>query len=162
MNETEREAAVDREIVITRIIEAPPELVFEAFTEVRHLSAWWGPQGFTTSTASFDFRVGGEWFFTLHAPDGTDYPEWITWTELTPPQRIGMLHGEYRGDPNTFTSVLTFTAEAASTRVEMRTLFPTARHRDEAVEKYHALEAGRQTLGNLADYATGRQRTADR
>jgi uncharacterized protein YndB with AHSA1/START domain len=49
----------DREIVISRVISAPRELVFEAFTEVRHLSRWWGPDGFTTTTRAFEFRVGG-------------------------------------------------------------------------------------------------------
>src|SRR5213079_2676507 len=60
----------DREIVISRVIDAPRELVFEAFTEVRHLSRWWGPEGFTTTTRSFAFRVGGEWDFVLHGRDG--------------------------------------------------------------------------------------------
>ncbi len=62
--------------------------MFEAFTEVRHLSRWWGPEGFTTTTRSFEFRVGGEWDFVMHGPDGTDYPEWITWTDIAPPERI--------------------------------------------------------------------------
>ena len=52
-------ATADREIVISRLISAPRELVFEAFTEVRHLSRWWGPEGFTTTTRAFEFRVGG-------------------------------------------------------------------------------------------------------
>jgi len=97
-----RSATVDREIVISRVINASRELVFEAFTEVRHLSRWWGPEGFTTTTQSFEFRVGGEWVFVLHGPDGTDYPEWITWTEISPPERIALLHGEFREDPNGF------------------------------------------------------------
>ena len=46
-------ATADREIVISRAISAPREVVFEAFTEVRHLSHWWGPDGFTTTTESF-------------------------------------------------------------------------------------------------------------
>jgi uncharacterized protein YndB with AHSA1/START domain len=52
-------ATADREIVITRGIDAPREPVFEAFTEVRRLSRWWGPDGFTTTTRAFEFRVGG-------------------------------------------------------------------------------------------------------
>src|ERR1700674_1521351 len=68
-------ATADREIVISRVISAPRELVFEAFTEVRHLSRWWGPEGFTTTTRAFEFRVGGEWVFVMHGPDGTDYQE---------------------------------------------------------------------------------------
>ncbi|MET3807873.1 uncharacterized protein YndB with AHSA1/START domain [Nakamurella sp. UYEF19] len=144
----------DREIVISRAINAPRELVFEAFTEVRHLSHWWGPNGFTTTTRRFEFRVGGEWDFVMHGPDGTDYQEWITWTEIVPPKRIALQHGESRDDPNVFESVLTFTPEGAATRIEMRTVFPTKETRDQAIEKSHAVEGGRQTLANLAAYVT--------
>jgi uncharacterized protein YndB with AHSA1/START domain len=144
----------DREIVISRNIDAPRELVFEAFTEVRHLSQWWGPEGFTTTTRSFEFREGEAWDFVMHAPDGTDYQEWITWTEIAPPERIAMLHGESRDDPNAFESVLTFEPDGAATRIEMRTVFPTAELRAEAVEKYHAIESGQQTLSHLATYVT--------
>jgi uncharacterized protein YndB with AHSA1/START domain len=159
MAATERSAqrqstTADREILISRLINAPRELVFEAFTEVRHLSQWWGPDGFTTTTRAFEFRVGGEWDFVMHGPDGTDYQEWITWTEITAPERIELLHGESRGDPNAFESVLTFAPEGAATRIEMWTAFPTKELRDEAVEKYHAVEGGQQTLGKLAAYVT--------
>src|SRR3954447_20798529 len=126
-------ATADREIVISRIINAPRELVFEGFTEMRHLSRWWGPDGFTTTTRAFEFRVGGEWEFVMHGPDGTDYAEWITWTEIATPERITLLHGESRDDPNAFESVLTFEADGAATRLVMRTLFPTKRLRDDAV-----------------------------
>lgn len=145
----------DREIVISRIIDAPRDLVFEAFTEVRHLSQWWGPDGFTTTTRAFAFHADGEWDFVMHGPDGTDYQEWITWTEITPPERIAMLHGESRDDPNAFVSVLTFEPDGDATRVEMRTLFPTRELRDMAVEKHHAIEGGQQTLNKLAAYVTG-------
>jgi len=150
----EQSATADREIVVSRVIDAPRELVFEAFTEVRHLSRWWGPEGFTTTTQSFEFRVGGEWIFVMHGPDGTDYPNWITWTEINPPERIALLHGAVRDDPNAFVSVLTFEPEGAVTRIEMRTVFPTKEMRDHAVEKYHAIEGARQTLNNLAAYVT--------
>jgi uncharacterized protein YndB with AHSA1/START domain len=150
----EKSAKADREIVISRVIDAPRELVFEVFTEVRHLSRWWGPEGFTTTTQSFEFRVGGEWIFVMHGPDGTDYREWITWTEITPPERIALLHGEVRDDPNAFESVLTFAQSGAATRIEMRTVFPTKELRDEAVERYHAIEGGQQTLSKLAAYVT--------
>jgi uncharacterized protein YndB with AHSA1/START domain len=152
-------ATADREIVISRVIDAPPELVFEAFTEVRHLSRWWGPEGFTTTTRSFEFRVGGEWNFVMHGPDGTDYTEWISWSEIVPPKRIVLLHGEFRGDPDAFESVLTFAPDGAATRIEMRAVFRTKELRDEAVEKYHAIEGGRQTLSNLAAYVTEIVRT---
>src|SRR6476646_7094324 len=147
-------ATADREIVISRVIRAPRELVFEAFTDVRHVSRWWGPEGFTTTTRAFEFRVGGGWEFVMHGPDGTDYQEWISWTEIAPPERIALVHGESRGDPNAFESVITFAPDGAATRIEMRTVFPTKQLRDQAVEKYHAIEGGQQTLGNLAAYVT--------
>ena len=147
-------ATADREIVISRVIGAPRELVFEAFTRVRHLSRWWGPEGFTTTTRSFEFRVGGEWDFVMHGPDGTDYQEWITWREIVPPERIALLHGESRDDPNAFESVLTFEPAGEQTRIVMRAVFPTKELREEAVEKYHAIEGGEQTLRNLAAYVT--------
>ena len=147
-------ATADREIVISRVINAPRELVFEAFTEVRHLSRWWGPEGFSPTTRAFEFRIGGEGDFVMHGPDGADYAEWITWTEIVPPELIALLHGESRGDPNAFESVLTFAPDGAATRIEMRTVFATKELRDEAVEKYHAIMGGQQTLSNLAAYVT--------
>ena len=150
----EQSATADREIVISRVIDAPRELVFEAFTEVRHLSRWWGPEGFTTTTRSFEFRVGGEWDFVMHGPDGTDYQEWISWTEIAPPERIALRHGEFPRDPNPYEPDLPASPDGAATRIEMRTVFPTKELRDEAVEKYHAIEGGQQTLSNLAAYVT--------
>src|SRR3954453_15310587 len=159
-------ATADREIVISRVISAPRELVFEAFTEVRHLSRWWGPQGFTTTTRAFEIRVGGAWDFVMHGPDGTDYQEWITWREIVPSEGIGRQHGESRDDPNALESVLTFEPAGEQTRIVMSTVFPTKELRDEAVEKYHAIEGGEQTLRNLATYVaelarddTGRDQT---
>jgi uncharacterized protein YndB with AHSA1/START domain len=142
----------DREAIVSRVIDAPREVVFEAFTDVRHLSRWWGPDGFSTTTRSFEFRVGRVWDFVMHGPDGADYQEWILWTEIVPPEAITLLHGEHRDDPNAFQTFLTFASEGAATRIEMRTVFRTKQLRDQAVENYRAIEGGQQTLGNLAAY----------
>nr|WP_168500365.1 SRPBCC family protein [Streptomyces sp. RLB1-33]QIY76223.1 ATPase [Streptomyces sp. RLB1-33] len=154
-------ATADQEIVISRVIDAPREPVFEAFIEVRHLSRWWGPEGSTT-TRSFEFREGGEWDFVLHGPDGTDYSEWIRWLRIAPPERIALLHGESRDDTNAFESVLTFAPSGAATRIVMRTVFPTKELRDEVVEKYPAIEGGQQTLSSLAAYVTDLARKGGR
>ena len=144
----------DREIVVSHLIGAPREIVFEAFTDVRHLSQWWGPNGFTTTTRSFEFRVGGEWSFVMHGPDGTHYPNWLIWQEITPPERIVLLHGDHPGDPNAFTSSITFEQVGATTQITMRTVFLTKELRNEAVERYGAIEGGQQTLSRLATYLT--------
>ncbi|HSJ59611.1 MAG TPA: SRPBCC family protein [Jiangellaceae bacterium] len=151
------EPATNREIVISRTIDAPRELVFEAFTDVRHVSQWWGPNGFTTTTRAFEFREGGSWDFVMHGPDGTDYPNWITWREVIRPARIALLHGDHADDPNAFESVLTFDTRGDMTEVVMRTVFPTAELRDQAVKEYRAIEGGEQTLGRLADYVEAQE-----
>ena len=88
----------------------------------------------------------------MHGPDGTDYQEWITWREIVAPELIALLHGESRDDPHAFESVLTFEPADEGTRIVMRAVFPTKELRDEAVERYHAIEGGEQTLRNLAAY----------
>lgn len=143
----------DREIVISRLIEAPRELVFEAFTDVHHLSQWWGPAGFSTTTKGFEFSEGGRWDYIMHGPDGTDYPNWIKWRQIVRPERIVLLHGESADDPNAFESVITFEEhEDYLTRIVMRSVFPTAELRDQAVEQFRAIEGGTQTIERLADY----------
>jgi uncharacterized protein YndB with AHSA1/START domain len=111
-----------------------------------------GPTGFTTTTRAFEFREGGSWDFVMHGPDGMDYPNWITWREIVPPERITLLHGDSADDQNAFESILAFEARGERTDLVMRTIFPTAELRDQAVKEFHAIEAGEQTLGRLADY----------
>lgn len=77
----------DREIVVSRVINGPRRVVFEAYTELRHLSRWWGPDGFTITTRSFEFSPGGHWDFVMHGPDGTDYPNHVEWLEIVRPER---------------------------------------------------------------------------
>ena len=147
-------APSDREIVVTRIIEGPRPLVFEAYTDPRHLAHWWGPNGFTTTTRAFEFRPGGVWDFVMHGPDGTDYPNWIEWREIEPPERLVFLHGDRPGDPGAFASTVTLAERGEATEVTMRAVFKTKAQRDEVVERYHAIEGGKQTLGRLALYVT--------
>lgn len=64
-------------IAATRIFDAPRELVFDVWCDPKHISNWWRPRGFTTTTRKMDVRPGGEWLFVMHGPDGTDYPNEI-------------------------------------------------------------------------------------
>ncbi len=152
MTNSRQTATPGREIVITRTIDGPRELVFEAFTDVQHLSRWWGPDGFTTTTRAFAFREGGVWDFVMRGPEGSDYPSWITWREITPPERIALIHGESAQDSDAFESIFTFADHGETTEITMRTVFPTAALRDRAVEEYRAIDGGRQTLDCLAAY----------
>lgn len=78
----------DREVVITRIFNAPRDLVFKVWTEPEHIAQWWGPKGFTTTVSQMDFRAGGTWRYVMHGPDGTEYPASGVFREIVPPERI--------------------------------------------------------------------------
>ena len=142
----------EREMVVSRVIDGPRELVFRAYTTAEHLTRWYGPNGITTSTRAFEFRPGGVWEFTMHAADGSEFPNWIEWLEIVPPERIVYRHGDGRDDPRSFVSTVTLVARGDATEITLRAVFKTKEQRDEVIEKYNALEAGQQTLGNLAAY----------
>jgi uncharacterized protein YndB with AHSA1/START domain len=148
------EGASDREIVTTRVFDAPRDLVFEAWTRPEHLARWWGPRGFTTTTHEFDFRPGGTWRLTMHGPDGTDYPNRIVYEEIMRPSRIVYSHhgGGRDGIPAQFRSTVTFEDDAGGTRVTMRGVFGSKAERDAVVEKYGAVEGAKQTLGRLGEH----------
>jgi uncharacterized protein YndB with AHSA1/START domain len=88
----------------------------------------------------------------MHGPDGTDYPNWIQWRELVPPERIVLVHGSSADDPRSFDTTITLVERGGATEVTLRSVFRTKEQRDEVVERYHAIEGGRQTLGRLAAY----------
>lgn len=154
-------ALSDRELMVSRLVEGPRDAVFEAFTEVRHLSRWWGPNGFTTTTRTFEFSEGGVWEFTMHGPDGTDYPNWIQWMEIRAPEVIVLRHGEGPDDPEQFSSTFFLEETTDGTRVTLRSEFKTKELRDRAVKEYGAIEGGNQTLDSLATYVAGRSERPD-
>ena len=79
---------LEREIVITRILDAPRKLVFEAWTDPRHLAQWWGPAGFTNPVCEMDVRPGGAWYIVMRGPDGSEYPGGGVYQEIVPPERL--------------------------------------------------------------------------
>lgn len=88
----------------------------------------------------------------MHGHDGTDYPNRIEWREIAPPERIVYLHGESDDDPHAFVSTVTLIERGNATEVTMRAVFKTKEERDEVIERYGAIEGGKQTLGRLAAY----------
>ncbi|MCC7398603.1 MAG: SRPBCC domain-containing protein [Planctomycetes bacterium] len=147
----------DRLIETVRIVDAPRELVWKAWTDPRHLAQWYGPTGFTTTTQVHELRVGGQWRFTMHGPDGHDYPNLITFLELQAPERIVYKHGgEVDLEPVNFTTTVTIEAlpgTPARTKVTLRAVFPDANARDFVIRNYNAAEGGKQTLARLAALA---------
>jgi uncharacterized protein YndB with AHSA1/START domain len=148
-------ATADREIVLTRVFDAPRELVWRAMTDPSHVVHWWGPIGFSTTMEKMEVRPGGVWKHVMHGPDGTDYPNKSIFTEIVEPERIVYTHGGgKKGGPGVqFEATWTFEAlEASRTQVTIRMVFPTAAERDMVVREYGAIEGAEQTLARLADY----------
>jgi uncharacterized protein YndB with AHSA1/START domain len=140
----------DREIVITRVFDAPRDLVFQTWTDPEHIGSWWGPSGFTTTTHEIDVRPGGVWRFIMHGPDGTDYPNKIVYHEIKKSERLVYDHGD-DGERGFFHVTVSFDELGSRTRLTMRSLFTTAAERDEVVTKYHAIEGGNQTLDRFGE-----------
>jgi uncharacterized protein YndB with AHSA1/START domain len=144
-----------RSIIGTRVFDAPRDLVFSAWTDPRHLAQWWGPNGFTTTTHSFEFRADGVWRFVMHGPDGRDYQNRITFDEIIPPERIVYRHsGGDDVEPVQFTQTVTFEDLGNSqTRMTWRGKFPSAEERARVIREYGADTGLLQTMARLADYA---------
>lgn len=141
----------EREIVVTRVIDASRERVFDAFTDPKQVGHWYGPNGFTITTHEMDVRPGGVWRFIMHAPDGTDFDNHNDYIEVRRPDRLVFMHGSRKDDPEAFHSTVTFTDQGGKTLVTMRLLFNTKQQKDHTVG-FGAVELGGQTLSKLAAF----------
>jgi uncharacterized protein YndB with AHSA1/START domain len=145
-------STADREIVMSREFDAPRDLVFQAWTDPRHLPHWFGPNGFSLTIHEADIRPGGTWRFIMHGPDGTDYTNRVVYQEIVRPERLVYLHGEdVDGDPGAFHVTVRFEEVDGRTRMTQRILFNTAAQR-EGVVSFGAIELGKQTMERLAAY----------
>ena len=148
-------AATDREIVVTRIIDGPRTIVFDAFTDVDKLGEWWGPNKGDITTRAFEFRPGGVWDATIKGPQG-EFPNYVVWSEIVPPERIvWMYYGMGKDDPNPVKTIVTLAERGATTEATLRLVFGSKEQREQA-EKYHAAEGARGSLARLASAVAGR------
>jgi uncharacterized protein YndB with AHSA1/START domain len=144
-----------RVMIGTREFDAPRDLVYAVFTDPKHLAQWWGPNGFTTTTLSFDMRPGGVWRFVMHGPDGRDYQNRITYEEVVPPQRLVYRHGGGEDvEPVHFRQTITFEDLGGRTRIIWRGDFPSAAERDRVIREYGANTGLVQTLARLEQYVS--------
>jgi uncharacterized protein YndB with AHSA1/START domain len=141
-------------MIVTRVLDAPRDLVWRAWSDPKHLAQWWGPDGFTTTTSAFDMREGGLWRFVMHGPDGRNYDNRITFDAIEKPNRLVYHHGG--GDdvePVQFRTIVTFDDIGGNkTRITFHATFPSAEERERAIREYGADKGAMQTLSRLADY----------
>lgn len=144
------------DLVITRVFDAPRELVFKAWTETRHVVQWWGPKGFTNPACELDVRVGGAIRIHMRAPDGVVYPMTGVFEEIVPPERLVFVASALDGDGNSMFDVLTtviFADQRGKTALalRLRVIKATA----QASQYLKGMEAGwTQSLDRLGAHLT--------
>ncbi|MBP3963146.1 SRPBCC family protein [Paenibacillus lignilyticus] len=136
----------DREIVITRLLNVSREIVFEAWTKEELLAKWWGPQGFSITTKSFDLRPGGTWEFIMHGPDGVDYPNTNNFVEIVQPERLVIKHAVF---PH-FQATATFEDLDGQTKLTYSSVFEESTDTFNKVKEY-AVPGGEQTMDRLEE-----------
>jgi uncharacterized protein YndB with AHSA1/START domain len=116
--------ATERELVLTRVFDAPRELVFRAWTDPKHMARWWGPKHFTNRVEQMDVRPGGAWRIIMCAPDGTEHPSQGVYREIVPPERLVFTNTAVDKDGNViidgFTTV-TFADQDGKTKLTLET-----------------------------------------
>ncbi len=148
------QTTTDREIYVSRLIDAPRERVWQAFTDPQQIGKWWGPFGFTTDAKDRQFKVGGTWKHTMIGPDGTPYPNLGKFLEIVELEKIVYTNGGgKKGAPGTqHTNTITFTAKGNKTEVAFRLVFDDPDEKDLTEKTYGATQGGNQTLLRLDEY----------
>jgi uncharacterized protein YndB with AHSA1/START domain len=143
--------SLDREIVLVRVLDAPRDAVFAAWTDPDAFCQWFGPEGFACTIREMDVRPGGRARFDMAAPDGTLYTNRFDFLEIVPGERLVMDHGpDVDDDPTRFRVTITLDEQAdGKTVLTLRQLHPTAEQRDGAIG-FGAVELGLQTMQKLA------------
>ena len=125
----------DRELTITRVFDAPRELVFKAWTRPEHLANWWGPRGFTLPEHTMDFRPGGAYRFRMRPPEGGDVWWYGVYREIVPPERLVWTCSidDADGKPISAETVLTVTFEEHNDKTKLtlrQSVFDSVANRD--------------------------------
>jgi len=142
-----------KKLIITRLLHAPRERVFEAWINPAQIIHWWGPDGFTNTILEMDVRPGGVWRFIMHGPDGVDYPNKIVYQTVDRPAHLHYLHSDDVPDGGSqFEVDVRFVDKGETTELQMTMEFATAEALQQVVEQYGALEGAKQTMGRLAEF----------
>ena len=149
--ESVRSNTQDRELFVTRKLDAPVELVWEVWTKPEHIVNWWGPNGFTNTIHMMDVRPGGEWNLVMHGPDGTDYKNKSIFREIIPFRKIVL---EHVSGPR-FVATIQFEQLADQTLLSWHMLFESAEEFVQVVKTHKADEGLVQNVEKLVVYLAG-------
>ena len=146
----------DREIVISRLLDAPRELVFQMFVEAEHLAQWWGPRGYTNPVCELDVRPGGTWCNVMRSPDGVEIPTTFVYREIVAPERIVYSSFGSGGPAPGALTTLTFEDHNGKTLLTINSVFSSAADREATARMGH-IEGVNQSLERLAVALAGRR-----
>ena len=141
------------ELRIIRVYDAPVKAVWDAWTEDKQLAQWWGPRGFTITTHSKDIKPGGHWSYTMHGPDGVDFPSNMHYLEVEKYSRLVYDQGGNADQPPAFRVSVQFSEIKGKTKMEMSMTMPTAEalaHTKNIIKK----ASGYSTWDRLAEFLT--------
>jgi len=141
------ETTAKRELRITKLLNAPIDLVWEVWTKPEHIANWWGPNGFTNTIHQMDMREGGEWKLTMHGPDGTNYANRSVFREIVPQQKIVFEHF----NPHFITTVI-FESKGEKTFLDWTGLFDSAEMLQTVIKAHKADEGLKQNIEKLELY----------
>jgi uncharacterized protein YndB with AHSA1/START domain len=147
----ERADTSDRELFLTRTLNADVELVWEVWTNPEHIAQWWGPDGFTNTITKMELKSGGEWDLVMHGPDGKDYENKSIFKEIIPFKKIVYEHVSY---PHIIATIH-FEKQESQTLVTWHMLFDSREEFIGVVKTYKADEGLKQNVEKLSVYLAG-------
>lgn len=139
------------EIYISRIYDAPVKTVWDAFTDPKQVAHWWGPRGFTLTTHAKDLKAGGYWDYTMHGPDGKDWPNYTIYHEVEKYSRLVYDHGGTKTTPPMFRMTAEFSEQKGKTHLELTMTFTNEQVAKESA-KFIKQAGGNSTWDRLAEY----------
>jgi len=149
--ENQKSNTKDRELIISRKLNAPVDLVWEVWTKQEHIANWWGPNGFTNTITKMDMRPGGEWDLVMHGPEGTDYKNKSIFKEIVPFKKIVY---EHVSAPK-FITTIDFEEQGEQTLINWHMLFESAEQFMQVVKTFKADEGLKQNIEKLIVYLKG-------
>jgi len=143
--------AKSNELKLTRVYDAPVQMVWDAWTDPAQVAQWWGPRGFTLTTHSKDLRPGGHWNYTMHGPDGTDYENKTYYYEVEECAKLVYDHGASDDRPPLFRVTALFSETDGKTTLDMTMALATPEAAEE-IRKVIKQAGGNSTWDRLAEY----------
>lgn len=149
-------SAKANEIHLVRLYDAPLEAVWQAWVDPAKAALWWGPRGFTLTNHSKDLRPGGTWRYTMHGPDGTDYPNIATYLEVEPLAKLVYDHGATETTPPLFRVTVLFKTVGQQTQMDMTMTLDTPEAAAQT-RQFIKQAGGNATWDRLAEYLAEQQ-----